>query len=105
MKEYEIALAYTRKDTKYPVGIKYLPGSEKPIHIWEGYNWSLNGVLLSFDEALNPQWKDHFKEADAEWFIKFIKELAIGNNIQIESINTEYRKQNNRELPIFEFKT
>ncbi len=102
MKEYEIALAYTKKDRNYPVGIKYRPDSEKPIYLWEGYNWSLNGVLLSFDDALKPQWKEHFKETSSEWFFELIKKLAIGTNIPIELINIEYRKRNNADLPTSE---
>jgi len=102
MKEYEIALTHPKKDPKYPVGINYRPDTEKPIHLWEGYKWCLDGALLSLDNAISPQWSSHFKEAGAEWFVELLRKLAAGENISIETIKSEYRKYNDADLPVYE---
>lgn len=51
---------------------------EKPVGLAVGVGHGNAGSLLSATEALEPHWREHFANAQGEWLLPFLEQLAAG---------------------------
>ncbi len=99
---YEIPFTPERKKTR-PIqiayrnqkGVIYNPGNTvKPIELYSGPRGDV-GIVLSPEEALSYRWAEHFTEAGADWFLEFIREMALGRDIDTAELEKIARRRNN----------
>lgn len=59
-------------------------------------SWS--GRDLSLGEALDPQWREAFRDAKAEWFLPYISRMAKGEKVVLAEILEGYLKIHGKAL-------
>jgi hypothetical protein len=52
---------------------------DRPVVFAEGVGHGAAGGVFTAQEALQPQWREHFALAKGEWLLPFIKQLAAGH--------------------------
>jgi hypothetical protein len=85
------------------VAVSYEPDREtKTIRIEDPVARFAAGVLLSPQEALQPQWGGMIIEAGAEWFLPLIRRMAAGERVSLEQVGQAYREANGSALHTFQ---
>jgi hypothetical protein len=70
---------------------------EKPVGLAVGVGHGNAGTLLSAAQALEPQWKEHFVNAHAEWLLPLLEQAAAGARLDRKQILTMSASKLGRE--------
>ena len=76
----------------YGEHIYYLPDREtKPIFTECSVPHMAAGGFLTPQEALDSKWADLFRDANAEWFLPFLRRMADGERVGLEEIQSRHQ--------------
>ncbi|WP_394781609.1 hypothetical protein [Undibacterium sp.] len=74
----------------------------KPVAFSEGVGHGSAGGIFTAAEALQVQWADHIKNANAEWLLPFISSMAAGELVDAEQVLQIFRQTHGTEPLSFE---
>jgi hypothetical protein len=69
----------------YEVGLSFDPVSQ-PVSLVVGVGQDRPGTRLTPAEALQPHWKESFLNANGEWLLPFLEQLAAGARLDPKEI-------------------
>jgi hypothetical protein len=72
-------------------------GVERPIGLGEAEGWGSAGGFFTAAEALGAQWQEHFVNANAEWLLPYIEQLAGSGTLDQTEVIGHFRRLHGRE--------
>jgi hypothetical protein len=90
----------TAGDFQWPCEVALsFDGVERPVGVAEGVGHGLAAAFLTATDALNPEWAPHFADANAEWLIPFVQQMAFGELVPAQEVLGLYRARHGGSEP------
>ncbi len=85
----------------YSVDLSIVPLPVR-VGVSEGDAHGAHGSCLSLDEALSPEWAEHFVNAKGEWLLPYLERLHRGQAVEEFELIADYERRHGRSPRIFE---